>query len=187
MALSKPRKRKCQHCKEPFDPFNSFQKTCMNYQCMIAVGYKLIEKERKREHKKLKEAVRPLKWYADRARDEFNKYIRLRDILDGCISCDLPFSWSGQWHASHYRPAGNNSLLRYDESNVHKSCSICNTHKSGNLSEYRIRLIKKIGLAKVEELENTRVPKRWAKEELIEIRQYYKQKTKELIKFTEEL
>jgi hypothetical protein len=53
---------------------------------------------------------------------------------------------------------------------------VCNTHKSGNLTEYRIRLIEKIGLKTVEELENTNHIKKWSIEELKNVCVYYKEK-----------
>ena len=79
-----------------------------------------------------------------------NKIARLRDRDDGCISCDKPPTWDGQWHGSHFRSVGAASAVRFNLWNVHKACSVCNNHKSGNLIEYRPRLIAKIGAEKVE-------------------------------------
>ena len=112
------------------------------------------------------------------AQDTFNKFIRLRDKDEPCISCGYISDGknSRQWHAGHYRPAGQNSALRFDELNTHKQCSICNNHKSGNLVPYRENLIKKIGLDKVEELENQKTLKKWAIEELQDIIDTYKAK-----------
>jgi len=53
---------------------------------------------------------------------------------------------------------------------VHKQCVSCNRFKHGNLIEYRINLVKKIGIKKVEWLEEHRKDvKRWTREELEEI------------------
>jgi len=82
---------------------------------------------------------------------QFNKYIRLRDSDDGCISCKRKNT--GQMHAGHYLPKGANGNLRWNESNCHKQCATCNNHLSGNLLQYRKKLIKKIGLELVEWLE----------------------------------
>jgi hypothetical protein len=54
---------------------------------------------------------------------------------------------------------------------------------SGNQIEYRKRLIKKIGVERVEWLENNgNIVKKWTKEELKLLITEYKQKTKELEK-----
>jgi hypothetical protein len=107
----------------------------------------------------------------------FHRWIRLvRDKDDPCISCDK--SDVIQWHAGHYKPAGQGST-RYHEDNVHKQCSQCNSHNSGRIGEYRIRLVAKIGLDRVEGLENNHEIKRWTIEELTAIRDHYKRLCKE--------
>lgn len=86
------------------------------------------------------------------------KYARLRDRLDGCISCDKPASWHGQWHGSHFRPAGNNKAVALNLINIHKACSECNRIKSGNLINYQDKLIVKIGLDRVNWLKTQSQP-----------------------------
>jgi hypothetical protein len=63
---------------------------------------------------------------------------------------------------------------------VHKQCSACNNNLSGNLTEYRIHLIKKIGFAKVEELENNKEITRLDCEQLKAIEDDYKARNKQL-------
>jgi hypothetical protein len=53
---------------------------------------------------------------------------------------------------------------------------VCNTHKSGNLTEYRIRLAEKLGDEVVEWLDANHEVKRWTIEELKEVVRYYKEK-----------
>ncbi|CAB4215321.1 Bacteriophage lambda NinG, partial [uncultured Caudovirales phage] len=55
--------------------------------------------------------------------------------------------------ASHYYSAGKHNNLRFNEDNVWLSCRRCNYYMSGNLIPYRERLIKKIGLERVEKLD----------------------------------
>jgi len=108
----------------------------------------------------------------------FHRWIRLvRDKNDPCISCDNPDAV--QWHAGHYRSRGAAPQLRYHVDNVHKQCSQCNSHNSGRIGEYRIRLVEKIGLDRVEALENNHEIKRWDIEELTAIRDHYKRLCKE--------
>jgi len=99
-----------------------------------------------------------------RCQTEFNKYIRNRDSKDPCISCNRHHK--GQYHAGHYKTVGGHPALRFEEDNCHKQCSVCNNYKSGNLSEYRSNLLKKIGLDRVEWLEGPHDPVKYSIEDL---------------------
>ena len=92
--------------------------------------------------------LKTLTEYCDELQILVNKYVRLRDVNEGCISCDKDKYWSGQWHCSHYIPRGVSSFLRFNLWNMHKSCSVCNNYKSGNIGDYTPRLIEKIGQEK---------------------------------------
>ena len=140
---------------------------------------KKADKKRKEAAKAKREfRAKDKKLLLEKAQKIFNAWIRQRDAKEPCISCGyiLDGKNSRQWHAGHYRPAGQNSAIRFDESNVHKQCSICNNHKSGNLVAYRENLIKKIGADKVEELETQKAVKKWTTEELQDIIDTYKAK-----------
>jgi hypothetical protein len=105
--------------------------------------------------KEIKEAKLKLKSRSDWLKDTqvvFNKYIRLRDQDDGCISCGSKSAFS--YHAGHYRSIGSAGHLRFNELNCHRQCSACNTHLSGNLIRYRLGLIRKIGIHATEALES---------------------------------
>jgi len=71
----------------------------------------------------------------------FNKWIRERDKDLPCISC----SSRNTSTASHFYSAGHYNALRFNEDNVHISCHRCNYFLHGNLSEYRVKLEKRIG------------------------------------------
>lgn len=173
----------CKFCKEKFTPERQMQ-SCCNYKCALEYA-KILQA--KREKKKGQARRRAIKQFNDsdvsvlkrKAQKICNEYIRLRDAKEPCISC-LYVGNGRQWHAGHYRPQGGNSLLRFDERNIHKQCSICNNHKSGNLVAYRENLIEKIGLETVEELESMNTVKKWSKDELKAIISQYKFKIKEL-------
>jgi len=110
-----------------------------------------------------------------KAQTVFNAWIRKRDEGLACISCG---SYNTA-HASHYLSAGNYSFLRFHEDNVHLSCLKCNTFLHGNLIEYRKRLIVKIGIERVEYLENMAAIHRTTKNDrfaYIEIIEKYKLK-----------
>lgn len=114
-------------------------------------------------------------WLAD-LQKVFNQYIRKRDEGNGCISCGTT---SGQMHAGHYRSVGAAPELRFEELNVHVQCATCNNYLSGNLIEYRINLVKKIGSEKVEWLEGSHDPQKLTIQEIKEKIKEYKQKIKE--------
>lgn len=106
-----------------------------------------------------------------------NKYARLRDAKLGCISCSTGKADEG----GHYLSVGANSAIRFNLDNIHGQCTSCNRWKHGNSIEYRIALVKKIGLERVEWLEEHRKDvKKWMRDELENIAVVYKQKIKEL-------
>lgn len=85
----------------------------------------------------------------------FHHYIRLRDSEGEyfeCISCGQ-YKSMDQCNAGHYMSGGNFSVTRFDPDNVHAQCVKCNHYLSGNLEPYRKRLIEKIGLERVEAVE----------------------------------
>jgi len=55
--------------------------------------------------------------------------------------------------AGHYRSRGAASHLRFNTWNIHAQCVKCNRHLSGNVVEFRINLIRRIGEDKVQQLE----------------------------------
>ena len=177
MSLGKRRRRKCWACHEWFRPERENQVVCSP-----GCAYdKVVAEAPKRKRKQLREAKAKAKtrgqWLKE-AQAAFNSFIRARDNSLPCISCGRDHK--GQWHASHYRSVGACSGLRFSELNVHKACSACNTHLSGNIVEYRLRLVEKIGEAAVEWLEGPHKPQRLEVDEIKAIRKKYKLKAQEL-------
>jgi hypothetical protein len=177
----KVRTRKCavKACRAVFEP-RSMTHRCCGATC--AADFAMSERVRK-ERSERQEGLRKLKRRADylkEAQTALNAWIRARDAAMPCISCDRPATWQGQWHASHYRSVGSSPGTRFFEANIHKACSICNNHLSGNIREYRPRLIAKIGALAVELLEADQPPKKYTVEELQEIKAHYRLKLKQL-------
>jgi predicted nucleic acid-binding Zn ribbon protein len=170
---------KCKVCGKTFERQRVGQKTC-SVQCAIVLARAiqarlektLLRAERKADKEKLKTKA---DWMRE-AQAVFNKYIRERDRDLPCISCGRHHA--GQYHAGHYRATKAAPGLRFDEQNCHKQCSVCNNHMSGNILEYRINLIKKIGIEAVEKLEGPHEPKRYTVEDLQAIIRTYKGYTK---------
>ncbi|MEE5149086.1 recombination protein NinG [Pseudomonas alliivorans] len=156
-----PRAKKCRvaECGASFVPKKLGQAVC-SPACAIKDAPRNQAKARKAlaqvERSEIKVRKEKLKSRADHAKEAqtiINRYVRLRDAHLGCISCDKPASWGGQWHCSHFRSVGAAAHLRFNLWNMNKSCSQCNSHLSGNIMVYRPRLVEKIGAEKVEWLE----------------------------------
>jgi hypothetical protein len=143
---------------------------------LVSVGRKEVKKAFTAKKRNFK--LNDIKLRRRQAVMEFNKFIRLRDVNQPCISCQRHHT--GQYHAGHYKPAGINSALKFNELNVHKQCAPCNNNLSGNLTNYRINLIIKIGLPKVEEMENNKEITSFTCEQLKAIEVKYKAKNKML-------
>ena len=177
--------RTCKVCKSKFEPtYNSVQTTC-SYQCAIKYAQKQREKKDKKEWKArkkvLKEKVKTKSDYLKEVQALFNTYVRLRDENKSCISCGVDLR-GRKFDAGHYRSVGGNPQLRFDLNNVHGQCVYCNRHLHGNLLEYRIRLIKRIGLEAVEILEQDNQPKKYSIPELILMKEDYKERIRKLKK-----
>jgi len=139
-----------------------------------------VIKAKKRQDKKRLAELKPISHWLNETQKVFNEFIRLRDVDEGCISCGT--RRSVQFCAGHFRTRGAAGHLRFDEGNVHKQCNKnCNLSLSGNIANYRPRLIKKIGLEAVEALENDNKPKSWTREELSDLRKHYRQLIKGMI------
>jgi predicted nucleic acid-binding Zn ribbon protein len=165
----------CKKCGKPFHAINSFHIACSPKCARILAQEK--RKKRTRENKKLLRELKPYSWHAKKAQSAFNKFIRARDKAEPCISCGRHHN--GQYHAGHYITVGARPELRFHPMNAHKQCSACNNYLSGNLVNYRVNLIKKIGIKAVEYLEGYRGA-RASVRELGEIEKHYKQFLKEM-------
>ena len=171
--------KRCRVCREPFMPRNTLQPCCYKYECQVtyatAHALKSQEKRKKQERKELREAKQRIKSRAEwlkEAQNEVNRYVRLRDKDLPCISCGR--FHNGQYHAGHYRTVGSAPELRFELSNIHKQCAPCNNHLSGNIVNYRLRLVEKIGAEAVEWLEGKHEPLKLTIPEIIAIRDKYR-------------
>lgn len=183
-AVKPPPRRKEKTCANPecatkFVPAKLGQKVC-GWACGLAIAPANQDKARKaiaeigrKELKAAKERIKPKGQYMREAQTEFNAWIRLRDAALGCVSCDKPVEWDGQWHASHFRSVGSSPEHRFNPLNVHKACSVCNNHLSGNILGYRPELERRIGVEAVELLLGPSEPKRYTIEDLKAIKAHY--------------
>jgi hypothetical protein len=170
--------KKCKNCKEPFTPIkSSLEKYCTKSQCVNVWINSVKQKQWTKRKSELKADLMTLSDWLKIAQQVVNKYIRQRDKNEPCISCGNKIN--GVEHASHYLSSGGHSNVRFHEDNIWKSCYKCNVMLSGNQLEYRKRLIQKIGIERVEWLENNgSIVKKWSVDELKEIIKKYKELTK---------
>nr|WP_232367586.1 recombination protein NinG [Alteromonas pelagimontana] len=144
---------------------------------------KLAEQGRKVERARVQKKKQALKTKSEHLKEcqvAFNRFIRLRDEGEPCISCGRYHQ--GQYHAGHYRSVGSAPELRFEELNCHLQCTPCNNHLSGNLIKYRVNLIKKLGIEKVEWLEGNHPPKHYQVSEIIELKAHYRKLCRDIEK-----
>ena len=179
------RKKRCKVCKAMFTPARDFQAVCGEIACAIAHAPANQVRARKAladiERKEIKVRKEKLKSRADHLKDTqiaFNAWVRERDAELPCISCGRHHQ--GKYDAGHYRTVGSNPALRFEPLNCHRQCSPCNTQLSGNIVNYRIALVKRIGAEAVDWLEGPHEPKKYTVEELKAMTADYRAKTREL-------
>ncbi|KAA0983389.1 recombination protein NinG [Pseudomonas sp. ANT_J28] len=186
MDRKPPRPKKCRNteCAAQFVPQRLGQAVC-SPKCGLAIKDVNQEKARKslaeigrKEIRAAKERIKPKGQYMKEAQTAFNAWVRERDAALPCISCGRHHQ--GKYDAGHYRTVGSNPALRFEPLNCHKQCVPCNQHKSGDIVNYRISLVKRIGTEKVAWLEGAREPQRYTIEELKTIKAEYRALTRDL-------
>ncbi|WP_095169216.1 recombination protein NinG [Pseudomonas sp. Irchel 3H3] len=181
-----PKPKTCRNpaCRASFVPQRLGQAVC-NYTCGLAIKDVNQEKARKSlaqvERREIKVRKEKLKSRAEHLKDTqiaFNAWVRERDAELPCISCGRHHQ--GKYDAGHYRTVGSNPALRFEPLNCHRQCSPCNTQLSGNIVNYRIALVTRIGAEAVDWLEGPHEAKKYTVEELKAMTADYRAKTREL-------
>ncbi|KPB29774.1 recombination protein NinG [Pseudomonas syringae pv. syringae] len=187
-TIKERKKRACDNpaCDIQFVPAQLGQKVC-GWACGLAIAPANQDRARKaiaqRERSELKARKEKLKSRSDHIKDTqqaFNEWVRHRDMGEPCVSCGRHHN--GQWHAGHYRSVGGHPALRFEPLNVWRQCAPCNTHKSGDLVNYRAELVRRIGIVNVEWLEGPHEPQKYTIEELKALTAKYRALTRELKK-----
>lgn len=183
------KKKKCKLCRE-YVPTEKGVQLPGGFFCSINAAAKFAsEKQAIKKERKAKSELavarkvanwNDRKWLTKKAQEYFNRYIRLRDEGQPCISCGRPFTAMKKKNAGHYRTTKAAPHLRFNEDNCHLQDEYCNAYLSGNITAYREGLIERIGLERVEALENNNETKKYTAEELQQIIANYKQKCKEV-------
>ena len=171
---------RCKHCKQLFTPKYFNQKMCMDKdECIKAFSDSTKDQAWKKQKAKLKKELETVQDLMKIAQVACNTYIRKRDEGKPCISCgnDKP----KKVNAGHYYSSGGHKNVTFNEDNIHLQCEYCNSFLSGNLINYRVNLLERIGSTKFHELENiANETRKYTRDELREIIAFYKEKTKKL-------
>lgn len=190
LARKPPKPKPCKVCKKVFTPHQWLLRAVVcSPNCAQSLALSVRAKEEKKRQVIEKRADREkLKRRADHLKDAqaaFNAYIRGRDRLAGypCISSGRPLDWSGNMvDAGHYRSTGAAPHLRFNEDNCHAQSKHDNQYLAGNAVDYRIGLIARIGLERVEALEADQTPRKYTVDDLKAIKAEYRRKARELEK-----
>ena len=101
--------------------------------------------------RKIKKHTKSLKALKDEAWTKISVYVRslgANGEWNQCYTCLGWFKWKTQMDCSHYI----HNRLDYELNNLKACCKRCNKWLHGNLAIYGERLIKEIGLKKVEKM-----------------------------------
>ncbi|EPN7096540.1 recombination protein NinG [Enterobacter hormaechei] len=205
--MRKPSRRKCKVCGEYFVPkFHDIRIRwcCPEHGAILAMEerekekvkaaakrikeQKEAEKAGRKRRKVKRESLKSKSQWDKEAQSAFNRYIRVRDEGKPCVSCGNPLIGKSNYltgsaiDASHYRSRGAASHLKFNVFNVHSACTRCNRQLSGNAVEYRIRLIERIGLERVERLESDNESRRFDIPYLQRIKSIFTRKARALEK-----
>ena len=154
---------------------------------------KEAEKAGRKRRQEKRESLKSKSRWDKEAQSAFNRYIRIRDEGKECVSCGNPLLGKSNYltgsaiDASHYRSRGAASHLKFNVFNVHSACTRCNRQLSGNAVEYRIRLVDRIGLKRVERLEADNAPRRFDVTYLKRVKAIFSRRANALMKRRQKL
>lgn len=188
---------RCRYCSTIYKPARPMQpgRVCNSTECQATFALEAIEKQRKQrakaeriaevaDRKRVKARLDRLRpgYLEGKAQDAINAYVRVRDHEYGCISCDKPATWDGQWHAGHLIPRGRSSFLRFDLRNINKQCSQCNHREGGMVAEHERGIIDRYGQERLDFLKAAPRSRRYDDDYLIRLAAIFRRKTRILKK-----
>lgn len=163
-------------------------------ECAAAVAVKVTAaqkaKQQRQERAQDKIKREGMKTYPEliaEAQRAFNAFIRARDEGLPCVCCgrdETKVQGLGAhgWDCGHFRSTGSAPHLRFNEDNAARQLVLCNRYGAGRAVDYRLGLIARIGLARVEALEADNTPRKWSHEELRAIKAHYQRRVREMKK-----
>lgn len=186
------RRTRCPHCKGKLEAGQRIHPECIDGYAEAqadkadraeAKKARAAAKVERAETRRRKEAIKTIPDLIKEAQVAFNAFVRARDAEKPCICCGQPLGAGdvgGAFDCGHYRSTGSAPHLRFHPDNAHAQRKVCNRWGAGRAVDYRLGLIQRIGLERVEALEADNAVCKWTRERLIAIRDTYRQKLKEL-------
>jgi hypothetical protein len=186
--------KRCRICRTEFEPRNTLQQTCKPA-CAIEYS-RTSSKERLAKDAKrafhVERRVSRRRGALTKAKDGYQARadgVQLVHPATGSRAA-VHLLWQlhrrqrtgSRWDAGHYRSTGAAPHLRFNEDNCHRQRVVCNRNGSGRAVEYRRGLINRIGIARVEALENDNSIRKFSALELREVRDLYRRRRKEMEK-----
>ena len=169
---------KCRHCRKKIHDSESIKVPAgqfCSHRC-INEYVKIYYQERShRKTKKAKKAIKTQRELLKAAQSAVNRYVRLRDQGQRCISCGKDLTGIA-CDAGHYRSVGSAAHLRFYTLNINAQCKKCNHWLSGNVVEYRHGMIGIYGQNKVDEIESMYYTRKWDKKYLIRLTKIFRAK-----------
>ena len=184
-------RKNCPHCRGKLETGQRIHPACIDpwleaqkakKERADAKAARMAAKVERAETRRRKEAIKTIAQLIASAQVAFNAFIRERDKHKGCFVCGRPFTDKpGQvQHAGHVRSRGAAGHLRFHEDNCMGECEGCNGPYGAKPHQIKAGAIARIGQERFDALENDNTPHKWTREELIDIRDTYKKKLKEL-------
>ncbi len=200
MTLKTAKPNRCKFCKvrlpadmarhvlhpECIDPWVAIQREKQEKARVKAAKVRAAKDKRETRAKLIEKKGRGY-WMAQ-AQKAFNEFVRLRDAYKGCVSCraHLPAeAVGGGFDCGHYRSVGSAPHMRFVEDNAHGQCKKCNRYLSGNITDYRARLLHRIGVERLDALESDQESRKWSIDDLKQIKATYAAKVRALKARTE--
>ncbi len=121
------------------------------------------------------------------AQDAMALYVRTRDAAKPCVSCGAPPRAScaltgGAWDCGHMRSVGTSKATRFNLHNLAKQCKRCNRDMGGAAIDFRREQVKRIGLDKVEAVEQDNRVRKFTVEYLQRLKRIFTKKAKRLLR-----
>jgi hypothetical protein len=170
---------RCRNCKEKFEPKNFLQKFCFNPECVNVWVTTEKEKQWKKKKAKLKVELMTKKDYEKILQQLVNKFVRMRDKGQPCISCQKPIK--GKMDAGHLYSVGNYPSVRFNLKNINGQCINCNQFNGGAINDYRLNFITKYSEQDLAELDRlAHQTKQYTIQEIKDLITEFKEKTKNI-------
>jgi hypothetical protein len=186
-------KANCKICKVKFEQKKFNVRYCLQTDECIKAFSNWVKEQKEKQYNKAKISLdsyekehndeKNLKASKINTKMQVHAFVHQRDKGKECVSCGKPYEIS--FEAGHHYSAYSYLTLKFNLDNIHGQCKYCNRYLESNFDNYALRLPKRIGQERYNELVrlagiDKQFEKVWNLENLKEIRDNIKQLKKEL-------